>query len=97
MVVCRLQQQARTDALGVHGVAAALPGIGAAMLGQGDLEQAHIRLGFENLQGLGREIRGHQHFDELLADLRGGSTVHRTVEGDDAAKSAGRVGLEGLV
>jgi hypothetical protein len=33
----------------------------------GDLQQAHIGLGLEHLQRLGREVGRHQHLDELLA------------------------------
>ena len=96
MVVGRLQQQARADALGVHGVAAALPVGLAAACGQRDLEQAHIGLRLEHFQRFGREVGRHQHLDELLADLRSGRAVDHAVERDDAAKGAGRVGLESL-
>ena len=95
VVVGRLQQQARADALGVHGVLAFVPGAVAAGR-QGDFHQAHIGLGFENLQRLGREIGRHQHFDKLFDDQRGGSAIQRAVECDDAAEGAGRVGLEGF-
>ena len=44
------------------------------------------------------DARGDDHFDELAVDDRAsGLGIQRHVEGDDAAKGAGRVGGEGLL
>jgi hypothetical protein len=41
------------------------------------------------------EGRGHQHLDELAADLGFGRRgIDRAVEGDDAAEGRGRIGGE---
>jgi hypothetical protein len=68
-------------------VAAVVP-VGLAALGQIDLQDAHVHLGLEHLQRLGREGGRHQHLDELLADGLRRRAVQRAVERDDAAEGA---------
>jgi hypothetical protein len=69
MVVCGLQQNARANALHVHEVAPLVPGA-VAPLGQVNLQDAHVHLGLEHLQGLGRKAGRHQHFDKLFGNLQ---------------------------
>ena len=68
MVVGRLQQHARANAFHVHRITPVVP-ITRAALGQVDLQNAHVDLGFKNFQRLGGKGRGHEHLYKLLRNL----------------------------
>ena len=46
-------------------------------------EDAHVGLGLEHGQRLGREVGRHQHLDELLGDQLGTGAVQRAVDRHD--------------
>jgi hypothetical protein len=63
---------------------------------QRHLEHPQILLGGEELARRRLHARRDDHLRELLADLLGRGAVQRTVEGEDAAESRGRIGRERL-
>ncbi len=63
-----------------------------------DVQQTHVLLIRHDGSGFIADPRGDNHLDKLAVDNRlGGFGVQRGVEGDNAAKRAGRVGGKGFV
>lgn len=85
-----LHQQAAVDAFEVK------------TLGRGSplaaFQQTHVLLGCHRLAGRLADAGGDDHLDELTGnDSRRSGTIQLAVEGDDAAKGGGGVGLVGAI
>lgn len=88
--VALLHQQAAVDALEVKALCRRSP--------LAALEQPHVLLGGDRVASLLADGGGDDHLDELaFDDGLGGGAIQFTVEGDDAAKGGGGVGLPGAL